>query len=85
MFVTRARAEEYRRLAQECLVAARSVSKEDVRAILIEQAAHWFRLAQEQEEQDVNIDVPAPPSSPQDQPVAQQQQQVQPKDDKEKE
>jgi hypothetical protein len=82
VFVTRIRAEEYRRLAQECLIAARSTSTEGGRAALTEQAAHWFRLAQEQEEEGASIRGPVPPSPAQDQPVAQQQQQVQPKGDK---
>jgi hypothetical protein len=43
--MTRERAEEYRRLAQDCLMAARAASKEDVRAALTEQAAYWLRLA----------------------------------------
>jgi hypothetical protein len=73
VLVTRTRSEEYRRLAEDCLVAARSTLKEDVRAALTDQAAHWFRLAQEQEEDGANIEGR--------QPVAQQQQQVQPKDD----
>jgi hypothetical protein len=61
-FVTRARAAEYRRLAQECLAAARSTSTEEVRALLTEQAAHWFRLAQEQEEEAAATGPPQPPA-----------------------
>jgi hypothetical protein len=80
VFVTRTRAEEYRCLAQECLAAARSTSTEEVRALLTEQAAHWFRLA-EQQERAAGIEGSTPPTPTQDQPAAQQQQQVQPKDD----
>jgi hypothetical protein len=80
-FVTRARAAEYRRLAQECLTAARSISTEEARAALIERAELWLRLAKEQDEEGTDIEGPIPSSPPQDQPVAQQQQQVQPKDD----
>jgi hypothetical protein len=76
--VTRTRAEEYRRLAQDCLMAARSASKEDVRSALTEQAAYYFRLA---EQQDANTDSP-PPTPVEDRPVVQQQQQDQPKEDK---
>jgi len=50
--VTRKRAEEYRRLEQECLIAARTVSAGSVRATLIRMAQVWDRLAVEQEEAD---------------------------------
>jgi hypothetical protein len=48
--VTRARAEEYRRLAQECLTTARTVTAVEARAALIERAEFWFRLAKEQDD-----------------------------------
>jgi hypothetical protein len=82
--VTRTRAEEYRRLAQDCLIAARSASKEDVRAALTEQAEYWRRLAQEQEDEGANIDL-VPPTPVEERPAVQQQQQVQPEDDEKKE
>jgi hypothetical protein len=67
--MSRARAEEYRRLAQECWNAARSTAGE-LRAALIERAEHWSRLAQQQLE-----------GTDFDQPLLQQQQQQQPKDE----
>jgi hypothetical protein len=82
--MTRARAEEYRRLAEECLAAMRTVSTEEARAILLERAQFWFRLAKEQDNESSNIAVP-PTAAGGSQPVAQQQQQVQPKDDDKKE
>jgi hypothetical protein len=78
--VTRARAKEYRRLAEECLAAMHTVSTEEARAILLERAQFWFRLAKEQ---DAEASIPPTPT-PEFQPVAQQQQQVQPKDDDKK-
>jgi hypothetical protein len=81
--VTRARAEEYRRLAQECLTTARTVTTEEVRAALIERAEFWFRLAEEQDNESSNVAGPVPPpAAGESQPAAQQQQQVQPKDKK---
>src|SRR5262245_35782793 len=47
--VTRTRAEEYRRLAQQCLAMARSASTEEGRATLLEAAQSWFRLVEEQD------------------------------------
>jgi hypothetical protein len=83
--MTRARAEEYRRLAQECLVAARSASTEEARNTLLEMARNWFRLAQEQDHENANVKESAPPlAAAEPQPVAQQQQQIQPKDDEDK-
>jgi hypothetical protein len=72
--VTRARAVEYRRFAQQCLGLARSVSTEEARVLLVDMAVHWLRLAEEQEEESTSVE-----------PAAQQQQQVQPKDDDKKE
>jgi len=46
------RAEEYRRLAQECLIAARTVSVGPARSTLIKMAQVWERLADEQEKAD---------------------------------
>jgi len=68
------RAEEYRRPAQQCLETARTISSKDGRAILVQMAQVWQRLAEEQET-----------SIFPDRPAAQQQQQVQPKDDDKKE
>jgi hypothetical protein len=50
--VTRKRAEEYRRLAEECLVAARTISTGSTRTTLIRMAQIWERLANEQEAAD---------------------------------
>ena len=79
--MTRERAEEYRRLARECLKTARTVSTEETRTALIARAEALFRLAEEQEHESANINSP-PPSAVDDRPVAQQQQQqqVQPAD-----
>jgi hypothetical protein len=77
-------AEECRRLAQQCLIAARNTKKKDLRAALLQRAQVWLELAQWQEEQERALSS-APPPSPtiqQPQPVQQQQQQVQPKKDK---
>jgi hypothetical protein len=82
--VTRERAAEYRRLALECLEAARSTTGE-LRAALTERAEFWSCLAKEQEEEPANVESSVPPGLPtENQPVAQQQQQVQPKDDEKK-
>jgi hypothetical protein len=67
------RADDYRRLARECLSIARSTSAEKNRVTLIEMARIWTRLADEQA-------VASPPTAVvQDRPMVQQQQQVQPK------
>ena len=77
--MTRARAEEFRRLAQQCRELARSLSTKEARVVLVDMAAHWLRLA-EQQEKGTDIEGPIPPSSTaESQPAAQQQQQVQPK------
>jgi hypothetical protein len=76
--VARERADEYRRLANECLAMARTVTRPEARDSLIEMARIWFRLAEEQDAASVPLGVPD-----QSQP-AMQQQQIQPKkDDKE--
>jgi hypothetical protein len=75
--MTRARMEEYRRKAQECLELARKISLERERAIVLEIAQSWLRLAEQQETLQ-------PPLTEQPQ-QPQQQQQVQPKDDDKKE
>jgi hypothetical protein len=78
MAVTRARAEDYRRRAQECLDLARAISLERERAVLIDMAQNWLRLAKDQDAQEEIIQPPVT-----EQP--QQQQQIQPKDDDKKE
>jgi hypothetical protein len=84
--MTRNRAEEYRRLAQECLTAARTVSTEEARTALIERAKLWFRLAEEQDDEGAAIQGSVPPiAAEESQSAAQQQQQIQPKDDDTKE
>jgi hypothetical protein len=80
--VTRSRAEEFRRKAQECLDLARAISLETDRAILIDMAQNYLQLAKEQETQEEII---PPRVTEQPQAAAQQQQQVQPKDDDKKE
>jgi hypothetical protein len=75
--VTASKAQEYRRLAQECRTMARSVSTEETRAALLEMAQTWLRLAEQQE-------MATPPGGIEAaQPAVQQQQQIQPKDDDE--
>jgi hypothetical protein len=72
------RADEYRRLARQCLELVYTVATERARITLTEMAQTWTRLADEQDEA-----VP-PPVVDQSQPVIQpqqQQQQVQPKKD----
>ena len=49
------RSEEYRRFAQECLEMVRSMDDERPRAILIQMAQVWFRLAQDQHVRDQYI------------------------------
>jgi hypothetical protein len=75
--MTRARADEYRRRAQECLDLAREISLERDRAVVLDMAQSWLRLAEEQEAAVIQ----PPLVAEQPQPAAQQQQQVQPKDD----
>jgi hypothetical protein len=80
--MTRTRANEYRRRAQECLDLARKISLESDRAIILDIAQSWLRLAEQQETQE---EIPPPPAVEQPQPAAQQQQRVQPKDGDKKE
>lgn len=72
------KADEYRQLAQECLLAARSVATEEARAALINMARVWLRLA---EEQDAPPSPPPPSAADQPQAAMQQQQQPQPRQD----
>ena len=80
--MTRSKAAEFRRKAQECFDIARSISLETERATLIGIAQTYLELAEEQEAQRAVI---PPPVTEQSQPVAQQQEQIQPKDDDTKE
>jgi hypothetical protein len=75
--MTRARMEEYRRKAQECLELARKISLERERAIVLEIAQSWLRLAEQQETLQ-------PPLTEQPQ-QPQHQQQVQPREEDKKE
>jgi hypothetical protein len=70
------RADEFRRQAQDCLAAAVMLKDEEARAILINIAGTWQRLA---EQEDSGPPLSAPGGA--DQPAMQQQQQVQPKDE----
>jgi truncated hemoglobin YjbI len=67
--VTRAKAEEYRRRAQEYLELARKISLERDRAVLLDMAQSCRRLAEEQEAQE---EITPPPTVEQPQPAAQQ-------------
>ncbi|HET9814777.1 MAG TPA: hypothetical protein VFQ33_03360 [Xanthobacteraceae bacterium] len=78
MAVTRARAEQYRRRAQECFELAPKISLERDRAVLLDMAQRCQRLAEQQETQE---EITPPPRVEQPQPAAQQQQQIQPEDD----
>jgi hypothetical protein len=80
--VTLSRAEEYRRRAQECRDLARKVSLERDRAVVLDMAQGWLRLAEQQETQE---EITPPPAVERPQAAAQQQQQVQRKDDGKKE
>jgi hypothetical protein len=82
--MTCARAEEYRRRAQEWLDAARLISIETSGAALLDMAQSWLRLAEEQDAQEEIIRSPVS-EQPQAAAQQQQQQQVQPKDDDKKE
>jgi hypothetical protein len=77
MAVTRVKAEEYRRRAQECLDFAPKISLERERTIILDMAQSWLRLAEQQETQEEEI-MP-PPAVEQPQAAVQQQQQTQPK------
>jgi hypothetical protein len=84
--VTHRKAEEYRRLAQQCLGMASTLSNAEARASALQMAQVWQRLADEQEQNPGLAERPPPsPGDGQIQPVVQQQQQVQPKDDDTKE
>jgi hypothetical protein len=61
------KAEEYRQHAQQCLDTAPRIQNAEQRAMMLNIAQTWMRLAEEED----------PPSA-----AAQQQQQAQPKDDK---
>jgi hypothetical protein len=80
--LTSARAEEFRRKAQECFDLARAISLETERAILMDIAQTYLQLAEEQHAQDEIIQ---PPVIEQPQAAAQQQQQIQPEDEDKKE
>jgi hypothetical protein len=68
------------------MAAMRIVSTEEARAVLIERAQFWSRLAKEQDDKSTDVEGSIPPTStPESQPAAQQQQQIQPKDDDKKE
>jgi hypothetical protein len=70
------RAQEYRRQAEECLTVARTVSNLQGRASLEAMAQMWFRLAD-------HLDRATRPTeaAAESRPVVQQQEQPQPEDD----
>ena len=78
------RAEEYRRLARECLEAANSGQNEDGRNALLQMAQVWLRLAAEQAEDLGQAPATPPAAAEEPRPVVQQQQQVQPKTEDDK-
>lgn len=80
--MTRSRAEEYRRLAQECRATAGTTSTEEGRAHLLAMAQVWETLADQQDQGSDLTEAPVRPPAT-DQPAAQQQQQIQPQDDEE--
>jgi hypothetical protein len=63
------RAEEYRRLAHECIETAGTVSTQQARATLVQMAEVWLRLAEQQENQCLHL------------PPVKQQRQIDPADD----
>ena len=78
--MTLKRAEEYRRIAQECRLAART--SEEARNGMLAQADVWDRLA---DQQDYGTDLSKGRTPAPERPAAQQQQQIQPEDDGNKE
>jgi hypothetical protein len=84
------RAEEYRRLARQCLETARTISSEEGRATLLQMAQVWQRLADEvagateQLGDEQLVEGTPPPATEAARPPAQQQQQIQPEDDENK-
>jgi hypothetical protein len=80
--MTLKRAEEYRRLAQECRATARTLSSEEARNDMLAQADVWDRLA---DQQNYGTDLSEGTRPAPKQPAAQQQQQIQPADDDNKE
>jgi hypothetical protein len=84
--VTHKKAQEYRRLAQQCLAMACTLSNAEARVSALQMAQVWQRLADEQDRSpDFAERSPPPPGGGQTQPIVQQQQQVQPKNDDTKE
>jgi hypothetical protein len=75
------KAEEYRRLARDCLEMARATSTEQARMVLVDQAQLWLRLAEEQEAAEQEVAAAPAPAAPDEArpPVQLQQQQIQPK------
>ena len=71
------RADEYRRLARECLAMVRTPSTEEARSSLIEMARVWTRLA---DEQDAAFRL-TPTVDEYHAVVVQQQQQIRPKNE----
>jgi hypothetical protein len=68
------KAEECRRLAQQCLIAARGSDKKHARIALLQRAQVWLELAQWLEGEEEGLASP-PAVGERAQPVVQQQQQ----------
>jgi hypothetical protein len=66
------KAAECRRLAQQCLIAARGTVKKDARVALLQRAQVWLEMAQWLEKEEEAL---APRPGERAQPVVQQQQQ----------
>ena len=66
------KAEECRRLAQQCVMAARGTVKRDARVALLQRAQVWLELAQWLEEEEKGL-APPPAAGERAQPAVQQQ------------
>ena len=80
--MTHTKAEEYKRLAQECLAVALTLSTLDGRASLVAMAQVWQRLAEEQDQGTEFGSIAPPTTTGEAQAAAQQQQQIQPDEKK---
>ena len=76
MAVSRDRADQYRRHAQQCLEVASTLRSHQARDVLLHMAQVWLRLAENYEEAQM---IGRPKAGDEARAVAQQQQQIQPK------